>query len=199
MSLSSDVANYSSITVKSGVDLDSIHPALQSSFQALLAYISQMGYGATVNSAYRTFTQQASVSSTFGTRAIPGQSTHNGVDVGGGYSQALDITIYDPDGNRVSYGTSPATCDQIYYQLGAWWQSLPPIVINGGTFNRRWGGSFSSFDPVHFDFSGRFPTKPIPGMNNVSSGIVVASSTPSNKPVVQVKSEVPQIQEGCKA
>lgn len=195
------------IIIKTGVDINGVYPPLLGYFYELLNYVVSLGKTVTVNDVRRDFTTQAQRKAANNAAATPGSSTHQGVDIGQVGSQAIDITLYEPDMQWIPYGPiingrrvfDRDSCDQLYFQLGQWWQSRPKVTVGADTFNRRWGGYFSNnFDPVHFDFSKLSSPKITSVAQSGGGAIPVASENLANSKIQTVKSEQLQIRESCK-
>lgn len=186
--------------------VDRIYPPLRGKFTELVNYITSLGYGVQLNDGFRTREVQAArYSASLAKRsrypaAKPGTSTHEGVDVKFNGSQALDLSIINPDGVSMT-----PTNSQVYTGVGAWWQlqgptlvpDISPIPAADKLLIPRWGGAWTGnfFDPVHFDFSIR-AANPLPPPGVEADPIAVTPGTPSNEPEIAERGAIPRIKSG---
>lgn len=126
--------------------IQTLHPVAQGLFRKFIYTIeNETPFKVEITSSYRSFGDQAAVKKKNEAftpprpAANPGASYHN-------YGLALDFILQNPNVPNVSYGFNKTKNEWIN-------TGVPDIGIR---LNLRWGGNFSTYDPVHFDLGTKY-------------------------------------------
>ena len=126
--------------------IQTLHPVAQDPFRQLIYNIQkQTPFDVQINSAYRSFSEQARVQKENQAMvppkpaANPGSSYHN-------YGLAIDMSLVSRTVDGLRYGFNKSVAD--------WKQTGVPEI--GTKLGLRWGGTFSTPDQVHFDLGNKY-------------------------------------------
>jgi hypothetical protein len=157
------------------INLDKIYPSMQPKVLALAAYADSMDYVIKINSAFRDFMKQDRMYQAYKAGqtdypvANPIKSKHVGAVTGFAYSLAIDINIYDVNGQKIDSG------NHMYGVYGQYWEALGSIGVGGVSYYPVWGGRFS--DPIHYEYrdtppkTALDPNSPYPSQNDTKVGM----------------------------